>query len=163
MSLTFILSMIGFAIMWIYIVYIVWKKGELPQSISATIYDLDKKNAWHFSLVMFLTTFLIAPRLMSVVIPNTEILPFATLVGLLGVGAAPLIKGEKNTLHYCSAMLSGCCSQLMLFLNCPWALLLWTPYIIYTLWKEFSGKNMMIAEMVMIMGMMILCIVNQEY
>lgn len=160
MSLIFVSSMIGFALMWVYIGYMIWKKGELPQSISATVYDLDRKNKWVFTIVMFLCTFLIAPQLMEVTYMETSILPFLTLVGLLGVGAAPLVSGEKNTLHYVSASICGVASQLMIALSVPQILFLWTPYVIYTLWKEFSGKNMMVAEMVMMMGMMILCIVK---
>lgn len=72
------------------------------------------------------------------------------------MGVDPLIKGDKNIIHYISAIIMGISSQIIVYLLNPYLLLLWVPYIIYTMYKEDGTKNMFIAEMVMLISLFIL-------
>ena len=87
--LSFLISYIlGFAILLSYIIYIIWKDKKIPQSISATVYSLDKKNKWIYTIVILLAAFLIAPYLFEITSAiGIEIVAFFTMVGILGVGA----------------------------------------------------------------------------
>ena len=155
--LSFLISYIlGFAILLSYIIYIIWKDKKIPQSISATVYSLDKKNKWIYTIVILLAAFLIAPYLFEITSAiGIEIVAFFTMVGILGVGACPLIYGKKNELHYVCAILMGSSSQVISYLLCPYTMFLWLPYIIYTLYMENGKWNMMFGEMAMMIALLI--------
>lgn len=54
---------------------------------------LPNKLKWIFTIVLFIITFMIAPRLFSITNDYYSFLVFFTLIGILGVGVDPLIKG----------------------------------------------------------------------
>lgn len=141
---------IGFAVIFLYSAYIWWKRKEMPQSISATVYDLDIKRKWVFTAVMFLVTFMIVPQMIEKASENTKFLAFLTCGGILGVGADPLCHNEEHPIHYVSAIIMGVSSQVLVGLNEPWFLVTWAPYIVYTLYKTDGTKNMFIGEMSML-------------
>lgn len=68
---------------------------------------LPNKLKWIFTIILFAITFMIAPRLFSITNNYYSFLVFFTLVGILGVGVDPLIKGQKNIIHYSSAIMMG--------------------------------------------------------
>jgi hypothetical protein len=141
---------LGFLVLLLYTVYIVWKDKRIPYSISSTVYSLEKKNRIVFTLVMFTTAMLITPWLFEIM-SGTDLmfLSLFTSVGLLGVGADPLVYNEKNIMHYASAILMGVSSQFIVWVKLPWLMTLWIPYIIYTMYMDDGRWNMMFAEAVM--------------
>ena len=160
MIIGFLFSYIlGFIILFAYICYIIYKDKRIPMSISATVYSLDWKNKWIYTIVILASAFLIAPLLFEITSAiGIELLAYFTMVGMLGVGVCPLVYGEKNTLHYGCAILMGVSSQALILFNLPQVLFLWALYVPYTLIWEYSGKNMFFAEMIMIIGIMLMCI-----
>lgn len=157
----FTLSIIGFSIIISYIVYCIIKCRCIPESISATVYSLDNKNKWIYTIVILLSAFLIAPHLFAITSTiGIEILAYFTIVGMLGVGACPLIYGEKNTLHYGCAILMGTSSQVISYLLCPYTMFLWIPYVVYTLYMDDGRWNMMFGEIIMTLTLLICGIVN---
>ena len=157
MMINFLISYIlGFIILFSYIIYIIWKDKKIPQSISATVYSLDKKSKWLYTIVILSAAFLIAPYLFEITSAiGIEMVAYFTLVGILGVGVCPLIYGEKNTLHYVCAILMGASSQVISYLLCPYTMFLWLPYIIYTLYMDNGRWNMMFGEIVMVFALLI--------
>lgn len=152
---------LGFIILFAYILYIIWKDKKIPVSISATVYSLDTKNKWIYTIVILLSAFLIAPHLFTITSTiGIEILAYFTIVGMLGVGACPLIYGEKNTLHYACAILMGSSSQIISYLLCPYTMFLWLPYVVYTLYMDDGRWNMMFGEIVMMIALLICGIVR---
>ena len=145
-----ILYILGFLVLLLYTVYITWKDKRIPYSISSTVYSLEKKNRIVFTLVMFTTAMLITPWLFEIM-SGTDFtyLSFFVSVGLLGVGADPLVYNEKNIMHYTSAILMGVSSQLIVWMKLPWLMTLWIPYVIYTMYMDDGRWNMMFAEAVM--------------
>lgn len=146
------LHIIGFSIIFAYIFYAMIKVRGIPTSISSSVYTFNTARKWVFTLVMWCVGFMIAPHLFVISSDSTRFLVFWMIAGMLGVGADPLDKDEKNTFHYASAIVCGISSQLLLFFNFPTALWLWALYVPYTLIWEFSGKNMFFAETIMIIG-----------
>lgn len=118
----------------------------IPESISSTVYLLGRKFAWVFTIVMWSVVFLIVPKLMEISSDGTRFLAFFSVAGILGIGASPLVAREKNTFHYVCAAVSGIASQLLVALNHPLLLLLWFPYIGYTLLAKDGGRNFFWVE-----------------
>ena len=151
-----ILFILGFILLFSYIGYITWKDKKIPFSISQTVHSLDDKNKWLFSVIMFFVGMLIAPQLFIMMQPfNYEILAFMTVLGLFGVGADPLDDDEKDIIHYVSAVLMGVASQMIVWLTIPWLMILWLPYVLYTMYMDDGRWNMMFAEMVMMIALLI--------
>jgi hypothetical protein len=148
--------MLGFILLFSYIGYITWKDKKIPFSISQTVHSLDEKNKWLFSLIMFFVGMLIAPQLFIMMQPlDYEILAFMTVLGLFGVGADPLDDDEKDIIHYVSAVLMGVASQMIVWLTIPWLMVLWLPYVLYTMYMDDGRWNMMFAEMVMMIALLV--------
>lgn len=118
----------------------------IPESISATVYQFSKKWEWVFTIVMWLVAFLIVPTMMEKSSDTTRFLAFFTVAGILGVGASPLVAKERNTFHYVCAAVSGIASQVLVALNHPTLLLMWFPYIGYTLVAKDGGRNFFWVE-----------------
>lgn len=152
-------AIIGFSAIFLYVIYSIVKCRCVPESISASVYSLDEDNKWIFSSVMLLLGGMIAPYLFEIVSDGTQFLVWLMIMGLFGIGADPLREGSKNIPHYVSAALCGLASQLVLLTNAPSILLLWGLYVPYTLIWEHSGKNMFFAEVIMIVGMLIFCLI----
>ena len=155
----FVISIIGFIIVLLYVIYSTIKCKCIPESISASVYSLDEGKKWLFSCAMLLLGAMIAPYMFEMVPQAHEFIVWLMVMGLFGIAADPLRKNSKNIPHYIGAAVCGIASQALILLNCPSILLLWALYVPYTLVWEHSGKNMFFAELIMILGMMILCLI----
>lgn len=129
-----------------YIAAMVTKDMEIPESISSTVFKLKKKLVWVFPVVMWVVGFLLMPPLMEKVSDSTRVLAFFMVAGILFVGASPLVAKEKNTIHYVCAAVAGIASQLLVALNQPLFLMMWFPYIGYTLLAKDGSKNFFWVE-----------------
>lgn len=150
---------IGFLIIFLYCIIVAIKNKEMPNSISQTVYMLSEKWKWLFTVVMFVAAFMIAPQLMTVASAHgCEFLSYLTVAGILGVGVDPLVKNEKNIIHYASAVIMGVSSQVLVLLVNPWFFLSWVSYICYTLYMEDGRKNMFVGEMSMYSNTCMVCL-----
>lgn len=156
-----ILFILGFALLFSYIGYIIFKDKKIPFSISQTVNSLDSENRWLFTVIMFIVAMLIVPQLFVIMqLFNYEILAFMTALGLMGVGADPLDYDEKDVIHYVSAFIMGVASQMIVWLVFPWMMTLWIPYVLYTMYMDDGRWNMMFAEIIMASTLLICGIVN---
>lgn len=158
-TLFIVLCAIGYAIITAYVIHSIVVQKGIPESISSCVYHYNDGEKWLFSLVMLIVAFCIMPQLLSVITEGSQPLAWLMSVGLVFVGGDPLDKNYKNVKHYIGAAICGASSQLILAFNMPILLALWTPYVIYTLAWEHSGKNMFFAELIMMIGIGILCFV----
>lgn len=142
-----------------YVVAMVIKNKEIPESISSTVFNLDKKWKWVFSAVMWIVGFLLMPPLMEKVSDSTRFLAFFMVSGIMGVGASPLVAKERNTFHYVCAAVAGITSQLLVALNQPLVLLLWFLYIGYTLLEKESSKNFFWVEVSCMLTIFLYCLI----
>ena len=154
----YISCLIGFIIVFIYCLIITVKDKQMPNSVSQMVYSLSVKWKWTFSAVLTMVAFMIVPQLISVAADDYTYLSFLPVTGILGVAVDPLVKGEKNTLHYVSAVIMGISSQVLVYTISPQLLLMWVPYIIYTLIMEDGRKNMFLGEMVMLSDTAWICL-----
>lgn len=155
----YISCLIGFLIIFLYCIIVIIHDREIPNSISQIVYSLSEKWKWTFTIVMFIVGFMVVPQLIEVIQnPLYKFLGFFTVLGILGVGADPLVKGEHNIVHYLSAIIMGISSQIIVYMNIPQLLYLWIPYILYTLYESNADKNMFLAEIVMLISLGIVCL-----
>lgn len=154
----YISCLIGFIIIFLYCAIITIKDREIPNSISQMVYSLSGKWKWTFSAVLVAVAFMIVPQLMTVTIEGYEFLSFFVVAGILGVAVDPLVEGEKNILHYVSATIMGISSQILVYIINPQLLLMWFPYVIYTLMTDDGRKNMFLGEMVMLSDTAWICL-----
>lgn len=157
-ELTYIMCVVGFTIIFGYCIFATIYNNGLPNSISQIVYALDDEWKWTFTAVMIAVAFLIAPQMMEVAGNNIEFLAYLTSVGLIGVGADPLVKDEKNIIHYVSAVIMGVASQVLVYFINPWYFALWIPYVLYTLYMEDGSKNMFLGEIVMLLATAAICL-----
>ena len=107
-------------------------KGHgVPSSISATFYALDHK-LW-FGATMWLTAGLLMPAILEVTPESYQFTAFLACVGMIMTGIAPNFReGIERPIHIVGAILCLVFSQVWVGLTCPWFLLVWIVYVIYT-------------------------------
>ena len=140
-----------------FIIYAVIRKGVLPDSISAIVFDL--KHPWAWSIWLWAVTITLAPSLLEAMPENWQALAFLTLAFLLFTGVLPLIDKEHIRWHYILGFLAGLFSQACVWKICPWFLLLWIIMVLYVIVGivsmndkvedgQFDGKGVIIAELI---------------
>ena len=103
----------------------------VPYSISETFYRLEHK-LW-FGATMFLTAGLLMPAILEMTPESYQFTAFLACAGMMLVGAAPNFReGIERPIHIAGAILCLVFSQVWVGLTCPWFLLVWIVYVIYT-------------------------------
>ena len=114
-------------------------KFGIPTTLSESYYFIYKK--YLFTLVMWLSGFLILPPIMEMTGGDTQIIPFLSIIGIMIVGAAPKYKEQERTLHIIGATMAGFFSQLWIILYAyPWTLLTWFILIIWAIGILIESK-----------------------
>lgn len=114
-------------------------KFGIPTTLSESYYFIYKK--YLFTLVMWLSGFLLLPPIMEMTGGDTQIIPFLSIVGIMIVGAAPKYKEQERTLHIIGATMAGFFSQLWIILYAyPWTLLTWFILIIWAIGILIESK-----------------------
>lgn len=114
-------------------------KFGIPTTLSESYYFIYKK--YLFTLVLWLSGFLILPPIMEMTGGNTQIIPFLSIIGIMIVGAAPRYKEQERTLHIIGATMAGFFSQLWIILYAyPWTLLTWAILIIWAIGILIESK-----------------------
>ncbi len=114
-------------------------KFGIPTTLSESYYFIYKK--YLFTLVMWLSGFLLLPLIMEMTGGDTQIIPFLSIIGIMIVGAAPKYKEQERTLHIIGATMAGFFSQLWIILYAyPWTLLTWFILIIWAIGILIESK-----------------------
>lgn len=114
-------------------------KFGIPTTLSESYYFIYKK--YLFTLVMWLSGFLLLPPIMEMTGGDTQIIPFLSIIGIMIVGAAPRYKEQERTLHIIGATMAGFFSQLWIILYAyPWTLLTWAILIIWAIGILIESK-----------------------
>ena len=142
------------------VVIVTWRRGELPESISAMVYELPEKWQWLWSVWIWAVMFTFAPVLMNALEGSIfQFVGFITLASLVFVGAMPLFDTESHKYHYPLAYAAGIGSQICVLVICPWWILCWIPMVVLILAcmagvndseevpRVLNGKGTMIAEL----------------
>lgn len=114
----------------------------IPSSISATFYKLDHK-LW-FGAAMWLTAGLLMPAILDATPPSYQFTAFLACIGMMLIGIAPNFQsGIERPVHITGAVLCILFSQVWVLLTCPWMMLVWVAYLIYTalmMMKNWKGN-----------------------
>ena len=114
-------------------------KFGIPTTLSESYYFIYKK--YLFTLVLWLSGFLILPPIMEMTGGDTQIIPFLSIIGIMIVGEAPKYKEQERTLHIIGATMAGFFSQLWIILYAyPWTLLTWAILIIWAIGILIESK-----------------------
>ena len=114
-------------------------KFGIPTTLSESYYFIYKK--YLFTLVMWLSGFLLLPPIMEMTGGDTQIIPFLSIIGIMIVGAAPRYKKQERTLHIMGATMAGFFSHLWIILYAyPWTLLTWAILIIWAIGILIESK-----------------------
>lgn len=117
------------------------KGGCIPNSLSASVFNLQIDKRWIWTVVLYSVCFLvlypvdILPYSVSILdkaSENTRFLIFIAVAALAFVGAAPLVKDKTDLaykVHCVSAVVSAVTSQIFLGFNNWIILLLWIPFV----------------------------------
>lgn len=139
-----------------YIGTTIWVKRELPESVSAMVYDLPKAGQWLWIVWLWASTYTLTPALFEVVPEEWGVLAHAFATSVLFVGAMPLVKNESNKAHNALGILAGIFSQLcVLIIDAQW-LVTWMlfPFLLGSIFVQPQGwlakavdrKGVFIAE-----------------
>lgn len=149
------------------VVLATWKHRELPDSLSALVYDLPTKQQWLWTLWMWAIAVTVGIPLIDRMDGSMfQFLAFFTMVSLAFCGAIPIVRNERNNVHYGLAIVAGVTSQLCVVLIEPLLLLVlpvvlafvavaafvqkpWTEWV----WQRINGKGVMMLEAVCAMSL----------
>ena len=143
------------------------KGGGVPNSLSASVFDLPKRKRWIWTVVLFSVCFLCVPTYVEVTSENTQFLAFIAIAALAFVGAAPLVADKADLaykVHCVAAVVCAVCSQMVLVFNQPWLLLAWVPWILVFVWvtKDKQWRTLVFwAEMVCFYGTFAYCLIKK--
>lgn len=151
MTTQIIMVLISILVAVAYLAVATWKDGALPDSISAMVYSFGKAGRWTWTLWLWTVTFLFTPALLDALEGNPfQFIGFFTVASLMFCGAMPLIAGEKNTLHYVTAIIGAVLSQVCVLMICPLVLLLWFSLVGLFFAKDaiqqLAGKGVLVME-----------------
>ena len=126
------LLIIAILLMVIYIGITIWKKKELPKSISHMVYDLPKGGwRWLWTIWLWSVVMCVAPSLIEALSGSSfQFVGFLTIASLLFIGALPLFDTDHLKWHNTLAIAGGIGSQICTIRICPWWMLLWFVMII---------------------------------
>jgi len=142
-----------------YVAIAIWRKKELPESISATVYELPRKKQWLWSAWLASVSALLFYPLVE----NAGGLGWLMEVSLIGAALTPLIKKDTLKWHYVFAIITGILSQIcVVMLDTMW-LGVWMAFVFLFLssyvqpegWlgKTMKGKGVFIAQMACFVGL----------
>ena len=143
----------------VYVGIAIWKKKELPESISATVYELPKAGQWVWSAWLAA----IAVCLFVPLVERCEWVGWLMEVSLIGAALTPLFKKDTLRWHYVFAIITGILSQIcVVMLDAMW-LGVWMVFVFLFLssyvqpdgWlgKAMKGKGVFLAQMVCFVGL----------
>lgn len=134
------LTVLSFLLIATYTAAICIKYKGIPYSISETYYKI--KHKFFFGVTMVLTACLLMPAILEITPDSYQFTAFLACVGLIMVGVAPNFReGIEKKIHTIGAVLCLVFSQVWVGLICPWMLLLWIGYLVYTaigLWRNWT-------------------------
>lgn len=123
-----------------YTVAVCIKCKGIPYSISETYYKIEHKM-W-FGVTMVLTACLLMPAILEVTPDSYQFTAFLACAGMIMTGIAPNFReGIEKKIHTSGAVLCLVFSQMWVALTCPWVLLVWVLYLVYTVVMMIKNRT----------------------
>lgn len=142
-----VMALASFMLLAGYTAAVCMKQGGVPESVSASFYKIEHKEA--FSVCMCGAALTLLPPMLERTQEEWQFLAFLACAGLLMVGCAPRFKeGVERKVHVAGATLLLVCSQLwVLAVESEW-LLLWgtvAAWIVYNVMEFGRAKGLALA------------------
>lgn len=124
-----ILLIISVLVVVLYVGATIWRKKDLPASISSLVYDLPSGWQWVWTIWIWLATYTLTPALFEVMPDSLCVVAHAFATSVLFIGAMPLVKHEGNKAHNVFGVAAGVFSQMcVLLINHCW-LMMWFGFV----------------------------------
>ena len=138
--------LIAILILIIYTITLIKIGGQVPPSLSASVFNIPTNKRWIWTVVLFAVCFLCVPTYIEKTSENTQFLAFLAIAGLAFVGAAPLVKFSDDKMqfrvHEIGAIVCAACSQIHLVFNNFWLLFAWIIYLgLFAWYTKDSGET----------------------
>jgi len=143
----------------VYLGFYIAKKKELPESLSATVYDMQSGYRWAWGAWLGGVALLLFMPLVE----RNEWLGWLMEVSLFGAALTPLIKKDTLKWHYIAAIATGVISQVIVVVNDADWLSVWMAFIFLYLssyvqpegWlgRTMKGKGMFLCQMTCFAGL----------
>ena len=134
----------------------IWIRKELPESISAMVYDLpDGGWRWLWSVWLALVSVLTFAPVIGI-LDDTRGLGFMGFVPMVLLGFVavwPLFDKEHLKWHYILSYIAGIWSQVDVWLMCPWWLFVWLALIVFVGYLLLCNLKQMLSKVVILMEM----------
>ena len=149
---------IGILLAVLYTGTVIWVNGELPDSISAMVYVMERHGQWVWTVWMWAVSVCVCIPLIDALPDAWKLLGFATLCCLVLCGAMPISSALTNKKwHDALGIAAGVLSQLCVAVVSPWWLAAWAlwPFLMGStviqpdggdMRKTFKGKGVFVAE-----------------
>lgn len=105
-----------------------WRKKQLPESISALVYELPRQWQWVWIVWMWAVSFTACIPLIDVLGEGLDVLGFITIAALVWCGGMPIYMKDSEHEHTVIAIGAGIASQACVLFICPWWLFAWLLY-----------------------------------
>lgn len=135
---------------------IIWRTKELPESVSAMVYDLPQ-GGWQWLWTMWLIlvdVFAFGPVIEILDVQGFGWLAFLPMAMIGFVAVWPLFDEEHRAWHYALSIAAAMITQVCVWKISPWCLLLWLLLLVLCVYAFFAktypswlkGKSVLIAE-----------------
>lgn len=138
--------------------------GGVPKSLSQSVYNLPASGRWLWTVIIGAVAGLTMPVLLNHVHPDTQFIAFFACGALGFVAVTPLVHDKHDIsykVHMTATYACGILSQLLVSLNGPWLLLIWTfwtfDFIIYRIRRQKWDTAKFWAEMTCFVTIFVLC------
>lgn len=144
-----VMVVIAMALLLAYTLAVCLRERRIPESLSKTVFWIQKDYVWLWTLMMALIGFAVVPFMMDHAHDWLRWLVWLAVGGLLLVAVAPLdgdSEGMAYKVHMTGAWMCAVASQLLIAFCSPKLLLMWVPWVIVFLirtsgmdkWKTIS-------------------------
>lgn len=124
--------------------FFIIKHRELPESISALVYSLDRGWQWLWGVWLFVTGLMACIAMIDKLPDNFKFAGFLTLVCIGFTASMPIIMKKHEKAHTILGVSAGVLSQLSVMLINYWWLILWV--VLLVLHRCINGKMVFLAE-----------------
>lgn len=121
-----------------YLCYAAWVTGGIPESLSATYYNL-KDDGWLFQALMVFCGIGLLPSWMDVSSDDWQFLVFLSCAGIVFTGVAPAFKLKlEGAVHYSAAVVCCVSAIVWILLEGMYPVVLWWGLIGWMLYLQFG-------------------------
>lgn len=148
----------------------IWKKKELPDSISSLVYVLPEKWKWAWTVWFWCVSCTTCIPLITALSPNFKFVGFLTFLSLAFCGAMPLFMQDKKKAHNALGIAAGVLSQVCVLTSIPYLLCTWLVFVAFIafsyykpdskLAKMIDGKMVFVAESFCYINVLLCVLIN---